>query len=207
MLQKRYKYSALVSVIAATILFCMGCSVEHRLNSKELNRLDTYRWHEYVDNGQGIWISVKRQTLTLIDDHKIVRQYPCSTAAAGTGSQMNSGQTPLGWHRVDKKIGQGLPEGAVLKDRIWTGRIWKRKQPTDNDLILSRILWLDGLQPGYNQGGEVDSRNRYIYIHGTNRIDALGHPASAGCIRLDPQAVIDLYERVDEGCHVLITLD
>ena len=92
-----------------------------------------------------------------------------------------------------------------MKDRIWTGRIWKRGQQTDNDLILSRILWLDGLEPGYNRGGKVDSRNRYIYIHGTNQVDALGQPASAGCIRLDPQAVIDLYERVDQGCRVLIT--
>ena len=72
-------------------------------------------------------------------------------------------------------------------------------------MILSPILWLEGLEEGKNRGGDVDTQNRYIYIHGTNQIDVLGQAASAGCIRLDPGNVIDLYERVDVGCCVLIT--
>ena len=97
--------------------------------------------------------------------------------------------------------------GAVLKDREWTGEVWDSEQDTKEDLILSRILRLEGLEDGINRGGDVDSWSRYIYIHGTNQIDALGRSASAGCIRLDPQQVIDLFERVDEGCCVLITQD
>ncbi|MHC5157402.1 MAG: L,D-transpeptidase family protein, partial [Planctomycetota bacterium] len=75
------------------------------------------------------------------------------------------------------------------------------------DLILSRILWLEGLQDGVNRGGNVDSYSRYIYIHGTNAVDDLGRPASAGCVRLDPVEVIDLYDRVEAGTCVLITKD
>ena len=166
-----------------------------------------YDWQSRVGSGTGIWVSVQRQQLILIDDFQIVKHYPCSTAAAGTGCQMDSGKTPLGWHKVGQKIGDELPAGAVLKDRIWTKEVWSYGQTTDGDLILSRILWLEGLEPGYNRGGNVDSHNRYIYIHGTNQIKTLGKAASAGCIRLDPQTIIDLYERVDVGCPVLITSD
>jgi hypothetical protein len=141
----------------------------------------------------------------LIDDYIIIKRYRCSTAAAGAGNQKDSEMTPLGWHTVGAKIGGELEMGAVLKDREWTGQVWHADQDTNEDFILSRILWLEGLEEGINLGGNVDSYSRYIYIHGTNRVDELGRPASAGCIRLDPQEVIDLYERVDQGCPVLIT--
>ena len=92
-----------------------------------------------------------------------------------------------------------------MKERQWTGRVWAAGQETPEDLILSRILRLEGLEDGKNRGGNVDSWNRYIYIHGTNKIDELGRAASAGCVRMDPQEVIDLYNRVSKGCCVLIT--
>jgi lipoprotein-anchoring transpeptidase ErfK/SrfK len=164
-----------------------------------------YNWQSYVGDAIGIWVSFKKQELVLISDNKIVQRYRCSTALAGAGNRMDSGRTPLGWHTIGAKIGDGLEMGAVLKDRQWTGEIWREGQQTDADLMLSRILWLEGLEDGKNRGGDVDSWSRYIYIHGTNQIDDLGKPRSGGCVRLDPQEVIDLYERVEVGCCVLIT--
>lgn len=167
--------------------------------------LDAYNWASYVGEGKGIWVSVKQQRLYLIDNNQVKKCYTCSTSKTGTGSEANSGKTPLGWHRVGEKVGDGLPAGAILKDRQWDGQIWRPNLQVQGDLILSRILWLEGLQDGVNRGGNVDSKQRYIYIHGTNRVDDLGKAASAGCVRLDPKQVIDLYERVNEGCCVLIT--
>jgi hypothetical protein len=168
---------------------------------------DADDWQSRVGDGIGIWVSIEKQELALIDNHRIVKQYRCSTAANGAGNKKDSGRTPLGWHTIGAKIGDTLPAGAVLKDRQWTGEIWKEGEDLLDDLILSRILWLEGAEGGCNRGGNVDSWSRYIYIHGTNQIDDLGRPASAGCVRLDPQDVIDLYERVEVGTSVLITED
>lgn len=158
-----------------------------------------------VDDETTIVVSIGRQEVQLMDGGRVIKRYPCSTAKAGAGSMQDSGKTPLGRHRVGAKIGDGLPEGAVLKDGQWTGRVWTDSEPAEGDLILSRILRLKGLEDGLNRGGCVDTWNRYIYIHGTNRTDELGRPASGGCIRLAPRDVIDLYNRVDEGCFVMIT--
>ena len=160
-----------------------------------------------MGEGVGIRVSIEKQEVSLIDNHRIVKRYRCSTAKAGAGNKQDSGMTPLGWHTIGAKIGDTLPAGAVLKDRQWTGEIWQKEQQADGDLILSRILWLEGAEEGCNRGGDVDTWSRYIYIHGTNQVDELGQPASAGCVRMDPQAVIDLYERVEARTPVLITRD
>ncbi len=198
------------SVAAAIFVFCQGCSFESRSadSAGDLTpALNAHDWPSYVGGKTGIWISIKRQELLLIDNGRLVKCYRCSTAKAGAGSRRDSARTPLGWHRIGAKIGDALPIGAVLKDRQWSGRVWTAGQQTNDDLIVSRILWLEGLQDGHNRGGDVDTWNRYIYIHGTNRIEELGRPRSGGCIRLDPAEVIELYDRVDEGCCVLITRD
>jgi L,D-transpeptidase YbiS len=187
-------------IMVVVFVCCVGCSSESSV-------LGAYDWQLYVGSGTGIWVSIEKQELMLIDNHQIVKRYRCSTAAAGVGNVVNSGKTPLGWHRVGAKVGGDLSAGAVLKDREWTGEIWTDPQYPDKDLILSRILRLEGLEEGKNCGGDVDTWSRYIYIHGTNQIGDLGRPASAGCVRLDPTEVIDLYERLDEGCCVLITED
>lgn len=191
------------AAIAVILLCCGGCLSQHK--SKDV--FNGCQWDSYVGSGTGIWVSIKDQELRLIHNRKIVHRYTCSTARAGIGSEQDSGKTPSGWHRIAAKIGDGLPTGAILKDRQWTGRIWPAGQETQDDLILSRILWLEGLEDSLNRGQGIDSRQRYIYIHGTNRVDELGRPASGGCVRLDPQAVIDLYSRVNEGTCVLITKD
>jgi hypothetical protein len=141
----------------------------------------------------------------LIEDYKIIKQYRCSTAATGAGNKADSGMTPLGWHKISAKVGGELEMGAVLKDREWTGEVWNSEQDTKEDLILSRILRLEGLEEGINRGEDVDTWSRYIYIHGTNQIADLGRRVSAGCVRLSPQDVTELYDMVDEGCPVLIT--
>jgi hypothetical protein len=169
------------------------------------NTLDSYDWQTYVGDKVGIWVSIERQELLLIDNYQALKRYVCSTARAGIGNKQDSGKTPLGWHRVGAKIGDHLPAGAVLKSREWDGQVWSEGQTMDKDLILSRILRLEGLEDGKNRGRGIDSWERYIYIHGTNQIGKLGRPASAGCVRLDPEEVIDLYDRVNEGCCVLIT--
>ena len=194
-------------IIMAILICCPACSSENQSIADPVDTLSDYNWKSYVGSNTGIWVSIRRQEVLLIDNNRVLKRYRCSTAVAGMGSQVDSGMTPLGWHRIGAKIGGDLAVGAVLKDREWTGQVWADGKHTEEDLILSRILRLEGLEEGINRGGDVDSWSRYIYIHGTNQIDALGRPASAGCIRLDPQEVIHLFERVDEGCCVLITQD
>jgi L,D-transpeptidase YbiS len=167
--------------------------------------LRNHEWDRYVKNGVGLWVRVGAQELLVIRDGRIDRTYRCSTAAKGTGSLRDSEKTPLGWHEIGAKIGDGLAVGAVLEERRWKGRIWKPGDKTDADLVLTRILRLRGLQRGYNLGGNVDSWDRCIYIHGTNDVDELGQPSSHGCVRLSPSEVIELFDSVAVGCRVLIT--
>ncbi len=167
--------------------------------------LRQHGWDRYVKQGTGLWVRVDTQELLVIRDEKIVRTYRCSTAARGTGNQRDSEKTPLGWHQIGAKIGDQLPVGAVLEERRYKGRIWRPGDQTDADLVLTRVLRLRGLEPGYNLGGNVDSWDRCIYIHGTNDTARLGRPTSHGCVRLSPTEVIELFDSVSVGCKVLIT--
>ncbi len=154
-----------------------------------------------------ILISIARQRLWLYQDGEPVMECPVSTAANGPGERMDSGCTPRGRHRICEKIGDGQPPGAVFVGRRPTGEIWSprlREQYPERDWILTRILWLEGLEEGFNRGGEVDSRERYIYLHGTPDDTPLGRPGSHGCIRLANDAITDLYQRVEVGDEVLI---
>jgi hypothetical protein len=202
---KKIRNIVLCVILMVGLVFCAGCSSEYQLGRDMSDVLARYNWQLYVGAGTGIWVSIERQELTLISNKRVIKRYRCSTASAGTGNRVDSGKTPLGWHKIGAKVGGELSIRAVLKDRKWTGEFWSAGEQTEKDLILSRILRLEGLEDGKNRGGDVDTWSRYIYIHGTNQVEVLGRPASAGCIRLDPQEVIDLYEQVDEGCCVLIT--
>ncbi len=113
--------------------------------------------------------------------------------------------TPRGRHVVRAKIGAGLPTGAVLSGRRWTGEIWTPQLHDRNpgrDWILSRILWLSGVERGRNRLGCVDTFRRYIYLHGTPYVESLGAPASKGCVRMSNDDIIELYERIDAGTEV-----
>ena len=146
-------------------------------------------------------ISVSAQRLDLVDDDgRVTRSFPVSTAKKGTGSEPNSNKTPLGWHRICQKIGDGAAAGTQFVGRQPTGRVWKSSDPVeDKNLVLTRILWLDG-EEDHNK----TSKDRYIYIHGTNREDLIGTPASAGCVCLKNSDVIDLYDLIPPGTRVKI---
>jgi len=154
-----------------------------------------------------IQVSIADQTLTLTDDTGQVRVWPVSTAANGPGEQQGSGCTPRGAHRVRARIGAGLPSGAVLVGRRFTGEIWSPALAAafpKRDWILSRILWLCGNEPGRNRLGRVDSMRRFIYIHGTPDDQPMGVPRSHGCVRMRNADVIELFDLVTVGCPVLI---
>ncbi len=172
--------------------------------------LQRYDWSAKAGMGRAVWISVARQRFHLIEDGAILWEVTCATALAGTGSLKGSLKTPLGWHRVAEKFGDDAPWGQVFRSRAPTKEIWKPGMDTKEDLVLTRILWLDGLEPGVNKGRAadgslVDSRQRYIYIHGTNGEDVIGQPSSHGCIRMLNDDVILAYEMIPEDTKVLIT--
>jgi Uncharacterized protein conserved in bacteria len=129
-----------------------------------------------------------------------------STAANGPGEIVGSGRTPRGLHVVRARIGAGAPLHTVFRARRPTGEVWTpalaTASPPRRDWILTRILWLSGCEPGVNRLGCVDTFRRYIYIHGTPPTTALGTPGSRGCIRLDGEALIELFERTPAGTPV-----
>lgn len=157
-------------------------------------------------------VDLRRQQLYLWeafpDGDMLIRQYPVSTATNGPGENSGSYCTPRGRHRIAEKIGAGAPLYAAFKARQPTGEIWTpeldAKHP-GRDWILTRILWLEGLEPGRNKGGSVDSHARYIYIHGTNEEHKVGTPASHGCIRMRNADVAELFDRVEVGTEVRIS--
>ena len=152
-------------------------------------------------------MDLARQRLELLEGERVLAVYPVSTAARGSGERQGSLKTPRGLHEIRAKIGEGAPEGAVFDGRRPTGEVCTpelmRAEP-ERDWILTRILWLRGLEPGRNRGAGVDSQQRYIYIHGTPDESAIGTPASHGCIRMRNVDVMDLFERVEPGFQVEI---
>lgn len=147
-----------------------------------------------------IRISIPAQTLELFgEDGLLIRRYPVSTAAKGTGEQRGSYQTPCGRHIIRAKIGAGEPENTVFVARRPTGEIWSPALHAENpnrDWILSRILWLSGTELGINRLGDVDTMRRYIYIHGTPEVTDMQQPGSHGCVRMRNRDMIDLFDRV-----------
>lgn len=141
-------------------------------------------------------ISVADQTLLLTDRGEPVGSYPVSTSKFGLSSREGSYGTPLGRHRVAKKIGQGLPQGAVLKSRCFTGEVLPVNAP-GRDPIVTRILWLQGCE-----GQNRNSWARHIYIHGTPEERNIGKPVSYGCVRMRSRDVSALFDRVGTGARV-----
>jgi UDP-N-acetylmuramate--alanine ligase len=150
-------------------------------------------------------VDVERQRLGLLEDGVLIREYPISTSARGIGGAEGSNRTPPGWHRIHARFGAGAAPGAVFASREPTGEVWDGTARED-DLILTRVLTLDGLEAGVNRGPGRDSLSRYIYLHGTNHEDRLGAPDSHGCVRLSNADVVDLFDRVAVGDLVLSAL-
>ena len=154
-----------------------------------------------------IEISISQQKLYLKSADTVLREYPVSTARNGAGEEQDSECTPRGMHEIAEKIGAGSPPGTVFVGRESTGETYHpelRTQYPDRDWILTRILWLRGLETGKNAGDPRDSYNRYIYIHGSPDDVTMGSPGSRGCIRMRNADVIELFERVDTGTRVNI---
>jgi lipoprotein-anchoring transpeptidase ErfK/SrfK len=131
-----------------------------------------------------------------------------ATASNGSGEETGSERTPRGWHKVRAKIGAGLEQNAVLVGRRPTGEIFSpqlRQQFPDRDWVLTRILWLSGLEPGKNRFGRVDTMRRYIYIHGCPDDDPMGIPGSHGCIKMRNAEVVTLFDRIPINTLVWIT--
>jgi lipoprotein-anchoring transpeptidase ErfK/SrfK len=151
-----------------------------------------------------ILIKTKVQEAYLLEDGIQIRRFKISTAKNGLGCQEGSMCTPLGKHVIAEKIGEKHPMGAVFRSRVFTGEVWSPdianplSQSTD-DLVLTRVLWLEGCEEH-----NLNTRGRYVYLHGTNQERLLGAPVSHGCIRLSNQDIVVLFDLVDVGTEVYI---
>lgn len=160
---------------------------------------------QYQQRQADILIDLENQTLSLPKHNKF---YLVSTGKNGIGEQENSGKTPRGWHHIAQKIGQNTELGSVFVARQFTGEIYSAelaRQFPERDWILTRILWLQGLEEGFNRGAGCDSYQRYIYIHGTPDTEPMGLPVSHGCIRMRNQDIIELFDLVPENALVYLS--
>ena len=155
-----------------------------------------------------IEVDVPTQTLTLKDSQgRILMQTKVSTARNGAGEEAGSEKTPRGAHYIRAKIGAGLPPNSVLISRRPTNEIYSpqlRSAFPNRDWILTRILWLCGLERGKNRLGKVDTMQRYIYIHGCPDENPMGVPSSRGCVKMRNSELIELFDRVAPGTRVII---
>ncbi len=153
-------------------------------------------------------VRADQQRLYVWEGDRVTDIFDVSTSARGVGFEEGTYTTPLGLHRIAERFGEGAPRGTIFRARGNTGQIADiltepgARSPRDN--ITSRILWLEGLEPGINRGGNVDSLRRYIYIHGTDEEGRIGEPASEGCVRMRNDEVIELFPRLPTGTLVMI---
>lgn len=207
MLLKNLKSLIKITIILLLISSCSSIVLNYNMNKNSIlediksvdSNFESIRTLLYVD--------IESQSLLHIEKGTVLKVYSISSSAYGTGSKENSFKTPLGKHEIYKKLGSNLPTNAILKGRVWNGAIAdiiKEPIDTDFDHVTSRIMWLDGLEEGLNKGEGVDSRKRFIYIHGTAEEGLIGKPASDGCIRMYNSDVVELFDLVDEKAQVWI---
>ncbi len=158
---------------------------------------------------EGFWLGVRidKQEMVMVgEDGQILQQWKVSTSKRPPSCEEDSLGTPWGLHQVEEKIGEGEAVGMVFKGRVPTGKTFDRYEgeEAEGNLITTRILRLRGMEEGLNSGGNCDSWNRYIYIHGTNHEDRIGSPASSGCVQLTNEDMLDVFERVPVGTKLLI---
>jgi len=147
--------------------------------------------------------SIEDQKLHVCKNDRVLHDYPASSSRLGIGIREDSLKTPPGIHRICEKIGAGAPVGRIFRDREDTGIDWDHKSDEDN-IILTRILRLEGLESGINSGKGVDTYERYVYIHGTNRGQDVGTPFSHGCICLSNTDIVALFASVRVGTVLYI---
>lgn len=155
-----------------------------------------------------IEVHVPTQILRLQDGRgQLLLETRIATARKGVGEINGSEQTPRGWHKVRAKIGAGQPANTIFVARRPTGEMYSPEMRTrypGRDWILTRIMWLSGLEPGKNRLGNVDTMRRFVYIHGCPDEDPMGIPSSHGCIKMRNSELIDFFERVPVGTRVNI---
>jgi hypothetical protein len=154
-----------------------------------------------------LFVSIRLQKLFHIENNSIIGEYPISSAKKGVGNQKNSDKTPLGLHSIKEKHGAETPLNGKMIGRIFYGHIatiYSDTTSSKTDDITSRILWLSGGEKGVNKGENIDSYQRYIYIHGTSEEGKIGTPASHGCIRMTNKDIIKLFSLVKLNTKVLI---
>ena len=164
------------------------------------------KYPSYYANGVFV-VDDSEQRMYWYKNDKLVQKFTISTAANGLGNKPESNTTPAGAHRISTKIGKNAARGAVFDKLQNTGeiaKIYTKPNYSATALVLSRILRLDGLEPGKNKGGSVDTFNRAIYFHGTNKEGNLGKRASHGCIRMKNDEVIELFGQVSVDTLVYI---
>ncbi len=179
---KSRAFSFCVTRFAARILFCL-CTL--RSFAGELDRAAV--------------VSVADQEIAVVDNGRTIARYQVSTSRYGVGDRFNGYGTPLGYMEIAGKIGDGAPLGAVFRNRRWTGEIL-RPNTAGRDPIVTRILWLRGLEPG-----NANAFSRNIYIHGTNAENFIGRPASFGCIRMRSKDVVQLFNMMPVGGRVEVS--
>ena len=158
-------------------------SIFSKYSNKQLNQ-------KYI-----ITVDIGNQNLCLLENFKIIEKYKISSSMYGEGNDEGSNKTPLGAHYIREFIGKDVDIYTIFKNRVSTNHIAKvlnKGEKSEEDIITTRILWLDGLEEGFNKGENFDTYKRYIYIHGTNEEDLIGQKASHGCIRMINSDIIKL---------------
>lgn len=153
---------------------------------------------------RGVVVAIQVQKLYFYEGGSLGTTYPVSTSLNPPSSIEDSGGTPLGWHRIAEKIGDGQPLGMVFKARLPQGKCFWEYPVGEANSITTRILRLQGVEGGVNLGKGVDSYQRFIYVHGTAHESRLGLPATHGCICMSNQAILELFAKIEEGDSVLI---
>ena len=150
-----------------------------------------------MQTSRSIHVSIRDQRLTVKEGDTTLRTYPVSTSRFGIGHEEGSNKTPIGRFRVAEKIGGDMPSGTIFRSRIPLGP--DDPPPPTEDLVMSRILWLEGLEEH-----NANTRDRFIYIHGTKHEHKIGSPDSHGCVRMRNSDVVELFDLVEDGASVVI---
>jgi len=163
-----------------------------------------------INHSSWLDISIATQSLSLYKDNQKVFTAPVSTAANGPGQTSNSGCTPCGWLQIKAMIGKDCPLNSVFVGRRFSGEIYTPElgeQYPQRDWILTRIIWLGGLEPGINRYGELDTLRRFIYIHGCPDSYPMGVAKSHGCVRMHNQQLAELFSQLTNRMPVYIHAD
>jgi hypothetical protein len=191
--------------MSMAVLLTSGCASLNFMNSK--NKIPeaclTTCWRLQVTPTQYLLtVNISKQTVSLFESGAFVKKYPCSTSRFGIGQIEGSNCTPLGLHCIAEKIGDGEPAGTIFKSCEVVGTVSELGVAAGK--ITTRIMWLEGLEPGFNEGGNVDTHDRYIYIHGTGDQESIGRFDSHGCIHLADADLIALFDLLPSGTLVWI---